>query len=64
MKISRKRIKNGLQTAATEIMEEVRVLLPALADIVSRGMSFFWFAFFIGAGLTPGFFFTIFLIQR
>ncbi|EBP3410393.1 hypothetical protein ABC356_001120 [Salmonella enterica] len=35
-----------------------------LVTRLNNGLTFFWYAFFIGAGLTLGFFFTVLLMLR
>ncbi|EAP1219941.1 hypothetical protein ACFEPX_002444 [Salmonella enterica] len=35
-----------------------------LVTRLNNGLTFFWYAFFIGTGLTLGFFFTVLLMLR
>ncbi|EAP1867851.1 hypothetical protein KCA75_003502 [Salmonella enterica] len=64
MMINFLRIKTRLHIELQALKKAIRNLLPEMIKVLSNGISFFWYAFFIGAGLTLGFFFTVFLIQR
>lgn len=42
----------------------IRDALPEMVKLSGNCLIFFWYTFFIGTGLTMGFFFAVHLIQR
>lgn len=64
MMINFSRIKARLLFELQVFKKAIRDVLPEMVKLSGNCLIFFWYAFFIGAGLTLGFFFTVFLIQR
>ncbi|HGA5503412.1 TPA: hypothetical protein ACISZU_000188 [Salmonella enterica subsp. enterica serovar Potsdam] len=58
------RLKARLRFKLQAFKKAIRDVLPEMVKVSGNCLIFFWYAFFIGAGLTLGFFFTAFLIQR
>ncbi|EAC0789261.1 hypothetical protein G3601_002816 [Salmonella enterica] len=58
------RIKTRLCFELQAFKKAIRNVLPEMIKVLSNGLSFLWYAFFIGAGLTLGFFFTVLCMQR
>ncbi|ELC4947482.1 hypothetical protein RJK31_004942 [Salmonella enterica] len=64
MMINFSRIKARLCFELQAFKKAIREVLPEMVRLSGNCLTFFWYAFFIGAGLTPGFFFTVLLMQR
>ncbi|EMY2901232.1 hypothetical protein AAIL32_000997 [Salmonella enterica] len=64
MMINFSRIKARLCFKLQAFKKAIREVLPEMVRLSGNCLIFFWYAFFIGAGLTLGFFFTVVLIQR
>lgn len=64
MMINFSRIKARLCFELQAFKKAIREVLPEMVRLSGNYLIFFWYAFFIGAGLTLGFFFTVVLIQR
>lgn len=64
MMINFSRIKARLCFELQVFKKAIREVLPEMVRLSGNCLIFFWYAFFIGAGLTLGFFFTVVLIQR
>lgn len=64
MMINFSRIKARLCFELQAFKKAIREVLPEMVRLSGNCLIFFWYAFFIGAGLTLGFFFTVVLIQR
>ncbi|EHE5101070.1 hypothetical protein K5L81_001816 [Salmonella enterica] len=64
MMINFSRIKARLCFELQAFKKASRDVLPEMVKLSGNCLIFFWYAFFIGAGLMLGFFFTVFLIQR
>ncbi len=62
--INLSRIKSRLCFELQALKKAIRDVLPEMVKVLSNCLLFFWYAFFIGTGLTMGFFFTAGLIQR
>lgn len=58
------RIKARLCFEFQAFKKAIREMLPEMGKILGNCFMFFWYALFIGAGLTMGFFFTVGLMQR
>ncbi|ENS4527040.1 hypothetical protein ACE09S_005147 [Salmonella enterica] len=58
------RIKARLYFELQAFKKAIREVLPEMVRLSGHCLIFFWYAFFIGAGLTLGFFFTVLLMQR
>ncbi|EOZ4487301.1 hypothetical protein ACQLT9_004137 [Salmonella enterica subsp. diarizonae] len=58
------RIKSRLCFELRTFKKAARDVLPEIVKLLGNCLIFFWYAFFIGAGLTLGFFFTVILMQR
>ncbi|EKB4086418.1 hypothetical protein ROQ35_002118 [Salmonella enterica] len=63
MMINFSRIKARLCFELQAFKKAIREVLPEMVRLSGNCLIFFWYAFFIGAGLTLGFFFTVVLIQ-
>ncbi|EBF9108809.1 hypothetical protein L2D25_15265 [Salmonella enterica subsp. enterica serovar Muenchen] len=64
MMINFSRIKARLCFELQAFKKAIRDVLPEIVKLTGNCLIFFWYAFFIGAGLTLGFFFTVLLMQR
>ncbi|EBD5727919.1 hypothetical protein ACQUWL_01740 [Serratia marcescens] len=64
MMINFSRIKARLCFELQAFKKAIREVLPEMVRLSGNCLTFFWYAFFIGAGLTLGFFFTVLLMQR
>lgn len=58
------RIKSRLCLEFQAFKKAIRDVLPEMVKLSGNCLIFFWYAFFIGTGLTMGFFFAIHLMQR
>ncbi|ECG5643199.1 hypothetical protein E1K64_15765 [Salmonella enterica subsp. enterica serovar Poona] len=58
------RIKTRLRFELQAFKKAIRDVLPEMVRVLGNGLMFFWYAFFIGTGLTMGFFFTVLYMQR
>lgn len=58
------RIKSRLLFELQAIKKAIRDVLPEMVKMLGNCLIFFWYAFFIGTGLTMGFFFTVLYMQR
>ncbi|ECB7412561.1 hypothetical protein E1J77_14260 [Salmonella enterica subsp. enterica serovar Typhimurium] len=58
------RIKTRLLFELQTFKKAIRDVLPEMVKVLGNCLIFFWYAFFIGTGLTMGFFFTVSLMQR
>ncbi|EBN8057058.1 hypothetical protein D0662_08925 [Salmonella enterica] len=58
------RIKARLLFEMQAFKKAIRDALPEMVKMLGNCLIFFWYAFFIGTGLTMGFFFTVSLMQR
>ncbi|HDX0966013.1 TPA: hypothetical protein ACGHDT_000250 [Salmonella enterica subsp. enterica serovar Reading] len=58
------RIKSRLRFELQAIKKAIRDVLPEMIKMLGNCLLFFWYAFFIGTGLTMGFFFTVLLMQK
>ncbi|EDW2059128.1 hypothetical protein S045_001894 [Salmonella enterica subsp. enterica serovar Oslo] len=63
-RINFSRIKSRLLFELQAIKKAIRDVLPEMVKMLGNCLIFFWYAFFIGTGLTMGFFFTVSLMQR
>lgn len=64
MMINFSRIKARLCFELQAFKKAIRDVLPEMVKLTGNCFIFFWYAFFIGTGLTLGFFFTVLLMQR
>ncbi|EFR0684363.1 hypothetical protein RI881_004074 [Salmonella enterica] len=64
MMINFPRIKARLCFELQAFKKAIREVLPEMVRLSGNCLIFFWYAFFIGAGLTLGFFFNVLLMQR
>lgn len=64
MMINFLRIKARLCFELQAFKKAIRDMLPEMVNLSGNCLIFFWYAFFIGAGLTLGFFFTVLCMQR
>ncbi|ENU2131073.1 hypothetical protein ACE60T_001249 [Salmonella enterica] len=64
MMINFLRIKARLCFELQAFKKAIRDMLPEMVKLSGNCLIFFWYAFFIGAGLTLGFFFTVLCMQR
>lgn len=64
MMINFSRIKARLCFELQAFKKAIREVLPEMVRLSGNCLTLFWYAFFIGAGLTLGFFFTVLLMQR
>lgn len=64
MMINFSRIKARLCFELQAFKKAIREVLPEMVRLSGNCLIFFWYAFFVGAGLTLGFFFTVLLMQR
>ncbi|EDI8720997.1 hypothetical protein GEM17_21425 [Salmonella enterica] len=62
--INLSRIKTRLRFEFQAFKKAIRDTLPEMAKVLGNRLIFFWCAFFIGTGLTMGFFFTVLYMQR
>ncbi|EAT4153022.1 hypothetical protein EUY23_02800 [Salmonella enterica] len=58
------RIKSRLLFELQAFKKAIRDVLPEMVKMLGNCLIFFWYAFFIGTGLTMSFFFTVSLMQR
>ncbi|EGH8522728.1 hypothetical protein IFE77_003224 [Salmonella enterica] len=58
------RIKARLRFELKAFKKAIHDVLPEMVKMLGNCLIFFWYAFFIGTGLTMGFFFTVSLMQR
>ncbi|EBX1374783.1 hypothetical protein DQ824_26045 [Salmonella enterica subsp. enterica serovar Newport] len=58
------RIKTRLLFELQAFKKAIRDVLPEMVKVLGNCLLFFWYAFFIGTGLTMGFFFTVLYMQR
>lgn len=58
------RIKTHLLFELQAFKKAIRDVLPEIVKALSNCLLFFLYAFFIGTGLTMGFFFTVLYMQR
>ncbi|ELJ4791167.1 hypothetical protein RTR00_001515 [Salmonella enterica] len=58
------RIKARLCFELQAFKKAIRDVLPEMVKLSGNCLIFFWYAFFIGTGLTLGFFFAVHLMQR
>ncbi|EHN1693780.1 hypothetical protein KG383_001076 [Salmonella enterica subsp. enterica serovar Newport] len=58
------RIKARLCFELQAFKKAIRDVLPEMVKLSGNCLIFFWYAFFIGTGLTMGFFFAVHLMQR
>ncbi|EEJ8782782.1 hypothetical protein QG78_001938 [Salmonella enterica subsp. enterica] len=58
------RIKARLLFELQAFKKAIRDVLPEMVKVLGNCLLFFLYAFFIGTGLTMGFFFAVHLIQR
>ncbi|HAT1685366.1 TPA: hypothetical protein I8Y21_006224 [Klebsiella oxytoca] len=58
------RLKARLCFELQAFKKAIRDVLPEIVKVSGNCLMFFWYALFIGAGLTLGFFFTVSLMQR
>ncbi|EBU1221917.1 TPA: hypothetical protein ACIA70_000404 [Salmonella enterica subsp. enterica serovar Java] len=58
------RIKSRLCFELQAIKKAIRDVLPEMVKVLGNCLLFFWYAFFIGTGLTLSFFFTVLYMQR
>ncbi|ECJ2443443.1 hypothetical protein FNI96_12760 [Salmonella enterica subsp. diarizonae] len=58
------RIKARLLFELQAFKKAIHDVLPEMAKMLGNCLIFFWYAFFIGTGLTMGFFFTVLYMQR
>lgn len=61
--INLSRIKARLLFELQTFKKAIRDVLPEMVKVLGNCLLFFWYAFFIGTGLTMGFFFTVGLIR-
>lgn len=64
LKANVSRIRSRLCFELQAFKKAIRDVLPEMVKVLGNCLLFFWYAFFIGAGLTLGFFFTVSLMQR
>ncbi|EBV7096519.1 hypothetical protein YV05_23220 [Salmonella enterica subsp. enterica serovar Oranienburg] len=62
--INLSRIKARLCFEFQAFKKAIRDVLPEMVKVLGNCLLFFWYAFFIGTGLTMGFFFAVHLMQR
>ncbi|ELU8418715.1 hypothetical protein SD351_002565 [Salmonella enterica] len=62
--INLSRIKSRLRFELQAFKKAIRDVLPEMVKALSNCLLFFLYAFFIGTGLTMGFFFSVHLMQR
>lgn len=58
------RIKARLLFELQAFKKAIRDVLSEMVKMLGNCLIFFWYAFFIGTGLTMGFFFTVLYMQR
>ncbi|EDS7585098.1 hypothetical protein AAQ05_000302 [Salmonella enterica subsp. diarizonae] len=58
------RIKARLCFEFQAFKKAIRDVLPEMVKVLGNCLLFFLYAFFIGTGLTMGFFFTVLYMQR
>ncbi|HEC9154627.1 TPA: hypothetical protein R4D87_004529 [Salmonella enterica subsp. enterica serovar Javiana] len=58
------RIKSRLCFELQAFKKAIRDVLPEMVKVLGNCLLFFLYAFFIGTGLTMGFFFTVLYMQR
>ncbi|EMK8626503.1 hypothetical protein V9M40_003502 [Salmonella enterica subsp. enterica serovar Newport] len=58
------RIKSRLRFELQAFKKAIHDVLPEMVKVLGNCLIFFWYAFFIGTGLTMGFFFTVLYMQR
>ncbi|HCM1915216.1 TPA: hypothetical protein N3A33_001077 [Salmonella enterica subsp. salamae serovar 28:r:e,n,z15] len=58
------RIKARLCFELQAFKKAIHDVLPEMVKMLGNCLLFFWYAFFIGTGLTMGFFFAVHLMQR
>lgn len=64
LKINFSRIRSRLCFELQAFKKAIRDVLPEMIKVLGNCLLFFWYAFFIGTGLTLGFFFTVLYMQR
>lgn len=64
LKVNLSRIRARLCFELQAFKKAICDVLPGMVKVLSNCLLFFWYAFFIGAGLTLGFFLTVSLMQR
>ncbi|EDQ6553176.1 hypothetical protein S675_001281 [Salmonella enterica subsp. enterica] len=64
MMINFSRIKARFCFELQAFKKAIRDVLPEVGKLTGNCLIFFWYAFFIGSGLTLGFFFTVLCMQR
>ncbi|EAA6914960.1 hypothetical protein DRX41_04735 [Salmonella enterica subsp. enterica] len=62
--INLSRIKARLRFEFQAFKKAIHDVLPEMVKMLGNCLIFFWYAFFIGTGLTMGFFFTVLYMQR
>ncbi|EBL7696597.1 hypothetical protein DCT98_04335 [Salmonella enterica] len=64
LKANFSRIRSRLCFELQAFKKAIRDVLPEMVKVLGNCLLFFWYAFFIGTGLTLGFFFTVLYMQR
>lgn len=64
LKINFSRIRSRICFELQAFKKAIRDVLPEMIKVLGNCLLFFWYAFFIGTGLTLGFFFTVLYMQR
>ncbi|EBM0566583.1 hypothetical protein KJE99_003744 [Salmonella enterica] len=64
MMINFSRIKSRLLFELQALKKASREALPEIITVLTNGLTFLIYAFFIGVGLVLSFFFTVSLMQR
>ncbi|EED4922393.1 hypothetical protein WP05_08735 [Salmonella enterica subsp. arizonae] len=62
--INLSRIKARLRFELQAFKKAIHDVLPEMVKVLGNCLLFFLYAFFIGTGLTMGFFFTVLYMQR